>query len=680
MDDLASGDEILPDVKIMVLGNGLIGKTQLCMQLRGEAYDKNVDSTHGITVTSASLGPDIRMHLWDFGGQELYHGTHAIFMRTRAVFLVLWTPASENRESHEVNGLTFRNHRLDYWLEMVRRLGGDQSPVLVIQTQCDRPEDEMRHAPTADSVERAFPFFKELHQSSATGRGGASLNESLTDAVRWVREQQGVIRIGAGRLRVKRRLEELRDADAKLPAPERRHRTISMDRFRAICAEEGGVSSAAALLSYLHECGLVFHKEGLFGDQIILDQGWALEAIYTVFHRKTCWKQLHALGGRFTRDLLAVIAWQNHGPDEQKLFLSMMESCGICFPLRKLPDGETEYIAPDLLPDEKEVSQELEAVWDGAEETCEYPFEFDFEYPGLVRSALSRLGREAGLSALYWKEGFCGYEKTTRSRVRMDVSAGRGESGRGIVLMLRTQGGAMQELLQRVKEWVRETAKQCGCQQWLEPKDLPMRPSSPTKEAIGENEEKKVLHFAPEPRKNITFAVSYSWAEPSVEAVDKLCAGAEQRGIHILRDTNTVKLGDRLSRFMQQLAAQDRIFVILSKKYLESPYCMYELLEIWRQCKNEEDEFRSRVRVFVLPDTPIRTPVERVRCAVYWREQYLELEDMVKKHGADLLGEADFRRFKLMQDFYHRVGDILALVADTLNPRTLDDLDSYGFD
>jgi internalin A len=27
-----------------------------------------------------------RLQIWDFGGQDIYHGTHALFMRTRAVF------------------------------------------------------------------------------------------------------------------------------------------------------------------------------------------------------------------------------------------------------------------------------------------------------------------------------------------------------------------------------------------------------------------------------------------------------------------------------------------------------------------------------------------------------------------------------------------------------------------
>ena len=51
----------------------------------------------------------------------------------------------------------------------------------------------------------------------------------------------------------------------------------------------------------------------------------------------------------------------------------------------------------------------------------------------------------------------------------------------------------------------------------------------------------------------------------------------------------------------------------------------------------------------------------------------------MREEGADLLGEADFKRYKLMQDFAHRVGDVLALIADTLQPTDFDQLVKYGF-
>jgi internalin A len=78
----------------------------------------------------------------------------------------------------------------------------------------------------------------------------------------------------------------MRDADAASPIELRQYRTITQEQFRQICAEENGPSKPKYLLAYLHNAGIVFYREGLFDDNIILDQGWALEAIYARFQSR----------------------------------------------------------------------------------------------------------------------------------------------------------------------------------------------------------------------------------------------------------------------------------------------------------------------------------------------------------------------------------------------------------
>src|SRR5208337_2190892 len=186
--DLEVGEERLPDVKVLVLGNGWIGKTQICRRLREEA----------------------RLHLWDFGGQDLYHGTHALFMRTRSLFVLIWTPQTENAREYERGGITFRNHPLAYWLEYVRHLSGVNSPVLIVQNMCDQAEDEALRPPVEDEALRAFPFRKVLHYSALKDSGRGALNEAFQEAILWLRKTMGPARIGKGRLAVKRKLEALR--------------------------------------------------------------------------------------------------------------------------------------------------------------------------------------------------------------------------------------------------------------------------------------------------------------------------------------------------------------------------------------------------------------------------------------------------------------------------------------
>jgi hypothetical protein len=193
----------------------------------------------------------------------------------------------------------------------------------------------------------------------------------------------------------------------------------------------------------------VFYRPGLFGDRIVLDQNWALEAIYSIFHRDKCFKQLKKLHGRFSREDLELLIWSGYTPEEQKVFLGMMESCGICFKVRKLPNDESEYIAPELLPAWPEAQTSLLAGripkdHPMAEAQASYPF----LHEGVLRGYLSKIGQQVGDAAIYWKYGCWSYEETTDSRVliegRWDDAAS--EAGAGTI-RLRAWGENAENLI-----------------------------------------------------------------------------------------------------------------------------------------------------------------------------------------------------------------------------------------
>jgi internalin A len=500
--------------------------------------------------------------------------------------------------------------------------------------------------------------------------------------------------IGAGRLRVKRRLEALRDEDAGRPPDERRYRTIDQDEFRRLCDEEDGIVSPALLLAYLNNAGTVFYREGLFGDRIVLDQAWALDAIYAVFEREKCYRQLKRLRGRFTRPLLEALAWEGRSVAEQRLFLSMMESCGICFAHRGAGargaygrDDDTEYIAPDLLPGRAEVQAELDEKWDAVAPCESAVFDYPFLHAGLMREVIAGIGGEAGVNALYWAGGVCLYETGTRSRALIEQEPGEGFGGR---IVLKTQGGQSAVLLDRLAKRIEEAQARMGLRSSGVERTVPARPERAGPAHMGrpdrpEAEEPK-LSFGQPPSAQEQWFVSYAWGDATPEGrereavVDRICAGGGTRGIRVQRDKASLSLGDRISAFMQRIGQGDRVFVVLSDKYLRSPYCMFELFELWRTSRSDRDAFLRRVRVYSLSDADIWTPIDRTRCAVFWKKQHDELAAAIREHGGDVVGEKDFGKFKLMGEFYRHVADILETMADVVQPRTLEELERYGFD
>ncbi len=141
---------------------------------------------------------------------------------------------------------------------------------------------------------QALPYFKHLHYGALNNRGRAALDEALADAIGWLRdpERRGTPMLGAGRMRVRRRLEELRDADATSPSGAAAVAHAEPGSLPRAVRPSGGASSPAQFLNYLSNAGVVFYRQGLFNDQIILDQAWALDAVYAAFDRELCYRQL----------------------------------------------------------------------------------------------------------------------------------------------------------------------------------------------------------------------------------------------------------------------------------------------------------------------------------------------------------------------------------------------------
>jgi len=366
----------------------------------------------------------------------------------------------------------------------------------------------------------------------------------------------------------------------------------------------------------------------------------------------------------------------------------MMESCGICFPLREAVPAkkvETEYVAPELLPERPEI--EIAQKWDASLPTEKHAFEYSLLPPGLIRAIISRIGNEAGLAADYWRNGLYVYETGTGSRALIEQETTSGWQGR---ILVQTQRGQAAVLLERLKKLVDEEQRRLGISAVSTATAQDNRPELAavgSELSAGEMKSTPPLKFGQEPSRQPEYFVSYSWGDSTPEGaaresvVDHMCAAAEKRGITILRDKKVVGLGDRISKFMQRLGRGDRVFVVLTDKYLKSSYCMYELHEVWRNCREDDADFVSRIRVFTLPDAKIYKPIDRVRYAAYWKKESSELEAAVKEGGGiDVLGRKDHDQYWLMRKFTSQVGDILATIADIVQPRTFEDFEKYGLD
>ena len=351
-------------------------------------------------------------------------------------------------------------------------------------------------------------------------------------------------------------------------------------------------------------------------------------------------------------------------------------------------------MAPDLLPGKEALALDLADRWDASLAFEEAAFSYDLLPPTLLRTLMARIGEIAGLKADYWQDGFYFYDAKANSRALIEQT--RDDKGWGGAIRIRTQKGDAEGLLERLCEIVDREQDRLGVssgsqsepEQNLVSKALRKVPDPGKVAGEGRDGTAATLQPAYEPVSHPSYYVSYAWGiggeteeDRHREAVvDKLCERAKSQGIEIVRDRNVMRFGDRISRFMKQLAGGNRIYVVLSAKYLRSPYCMYELHEIYRECRLDPEEFSQRIRVFSLPDAKIYSPLDRIDHAEFWNRELKGLSSKIKKVGTLVAGGDALLQERLMSTFALQTADILAVIADILHPSSIDDIGKLTFD
>jgi internalin A len=570
----------------------------------------------------------------------------------------------------------FDNQPLAYWVDYVRHVGDGRSPVVIAQTKRDL--DGERDPPIGRVLLEPLAFRREVHTSAAEPDGLDELQAALRQAVTALRRSQDQTEIPASWDRLRQWIAGQRNPDGTWPAE---CRSIELATFAAR-GREAGVEAPEHALAYLHNAGVVFHRPGLFADRLILDQQWALDAVYAVFDRTRAVPVLRDAGGRFTRPLLEGLIWRDHPRQDQLQFLDMMQSCGICFVHSRDPNPDrTRYIVPDLLPERAEVETDLVQRWDTGTPIVTHSFRYPFLHRGVMRALMAALGERAGLAGTYWRGGMYLYDAATGARAILDETITEGWRG---TIRLQARGQAAGTLLARLAAVVREKNQALG----LTPEeDAPAAPLSRHKPAGAREEDAEtqapadMVRPGVEPAAGRSYAVSYAWNDedgngPDREApVRALLAEAKRRGIAVLHDKSDMHLGDSIDSFMRSLIQAERVIVVLSEKYLRSLYCMDELYGVWRLCATER-EFTRRVQAFCFGDEKIRNDAQRAAHADWWESQHEALKPLAARGR---LSKRSYERFKRMPSWVNEIPDILEAVQDQLRPKRVEDLIRYVF-
>ncbi|HET9253796.1 MAG TPA: leucine-rich repeat domain-containing protein, partial [Pseudonocardiaceae bacterium] len=170
---LASLDDVVEqfEAKVLLVGEGNVGKTSLVASLLGDPFVANRETTHGIEIHPMTLrhpdrDADMTIRTWDFGGQEVYRITHQFFFSRRALYLMVWN-SREGQEQNEVEG----------WLRRIRLRVGSECRAIVVATHADERAPELDFP----QLRRTLPGMLAGHCAidNSSGHGVTELREMI---------------------------------------------------------------------------------------------------------------------------------------------------------------------------------------------------------------------------------------------------------------------------------------------------------------------------------------------------------------------------------------------------------------------------------------------------------------------------------------------------------------------
>ena len=368
--DAGATEQYLREIKIMLVGEGLAGKTSLLKRIKGLPFDKHENQTHGVNVETLELGnlpmfqhyaqlKDVKARIWDFGGQEIMHASHQFFLTHRSIYIFVLDSRTDNKKG--------------YWLRHIQEFGGASPTVVAI----NKIDENKNYSLEEATLNKNYPFIDNrfIKISCRTDEGLDQFARTLAALIPTT--ELFSTPISSNWLQVKNTLEQ--DTAAK--------KYINRQRFLEICAQHA-VNDATAqdtLLNYLHALGVVLHFKELSLQQFyILDPHWVTIGVYKIINSPSIAdglleeKNLDFILNQEVQKKHEYEPSKNktiqYSPDEQLYLISIMKEFELLYEYDKGC-----HLVPDLLP--KGLPEALQM---DTEQAVAFIMEYDFLPPNLM--------------------------------------------------------------------------------------------------------------------------------------------------------------------------------------------------------------------------------------------------------------------------------------------------------
>jgi GTPase SAR1 family protein len=362
--------------KMVLVGEGGVGKTCLLDALEGKDFEPGKETTHGIDIRKLLLphpeNEDIQMDLnvWDFGGQDIYHATHQFYLTNHSLFVLVWSA----RMGYEAG-------KIYKWLETIEALAPN-SPILIVATYS---KDRGADLPKGD-IQNKYPG--KVHFFEVDNQNKQGINE-LKEAIRR-------FAVKLKYMGIERPLSWI-TAALFIQKLEKKHLTKKelFDIFKEAGVNEENYETLAV---YLHELGdiLYYPVEEELKNTIIIKPSWVSQHIARILDSEEVSKQ----EGFLPKALMQKI-WQDLDSHLQDKFLTLMEKFDLSYKTES--NIEISLIVEKLKYEEH---PEYKDSWDNfepAEREIAFKYELETIPAGIPTWFIARTHRFSRY--IHWRNG-----------------------------------------------------------------------------------------------------------------------------------------------------------------------------------------------------------------------------------------------------------------------------------
>ena len=262
----------LQEVKVVFLGDGEAGKTHTIARLLNDgntpkSEDFDDKATPGIVIKDKHYEMDdktVNVHFWDFGGQEILHSMHRMFLTERTLYVVLLNARDDTQDD-----------RARYWLHNIRSFAGN-SPVLLVLNKIDQN-------PNASVNERKlrelYSGLRRVVSLSALEYSPEQFNAALTYALK--EEIMALDTVGT--------LWPTSWAKLKTGLETMKSNFITGSEYKRMCQDSGVDKNEKELLRWFNDLGVSFCYQGSrrLEHYVILRPEWITNGIYILLFNKS---------------------------------------------------------------------------------------------------------------------------------------------------------------------------------------------------------------------------------------------------------------------------------------------------------------------------------------------------------------------------------------------------------